>query len=130
MWWYMENKAYFTAKAPEPVGPYSQAIEAGGFLFLSGQVPLMKSGEMLDDSAAAQTQKVMSHIQAVLKSAGLNCEHIVKVTVFLTNLDDFAAVNKIYAAFFKDVPPARSCVEVSALPKGAKVEIEAIAKFP
>lgn len=123
-------KAYCTPEAPQPVGPYSQAIAAGGFLFLSGQVPLMKNGELLDDSVAAQTQKVMSHIQAVLKSADLNFDHIVKATLFLTDINDFSAVNKIYAAFFKNTPPARSCVEVSALPKGAKIEIEAIAKFP
>ena len=117
-----------TDKAPAPVGPYSQAISVGNLLFCSGQIPLdASSGEILKGSAAEQTVKVMENIRAVLEEAGIGFDQVIKCGIFLTNMDDFAEVNEVYARYFGQKPPARSCVEVSRLPKGVDVEIEVIA---
>jgi 2-iminobutanoate/2-iminopropanoate deaminase len=117
--------------APPALGPYSQAIGAGPFLFCSGQVPLVAAtGELVSRDVAEQTKQALLNLGAVLKSAGLSYANIVKTTVFLTDLSRFADMNAVYATFFPDNPPARSTVEVSGLPKGAKVEIEAIAVKP
>jgi 2-iminobutanoate/2-iminopropanoate deaminase len=117
--------------APPALGPYSQAIGAGSFLFCSGQVPLVAAtGELISRDVAEQTKQALLNLGAVLKSAGLSYANIVKTTVFLTDLSRFADMNAVYATFFPDNPPARSTVEVSGLPKGAKVEIEAIAVKP
>ncbi len=117
-----------TRKAPEPVGPYSQALAVGDFLFCSGQIPLdAETGELIQGSIEEQTKKVMENIQAVLEAAGLSFNHIVKCGIFLTNMDEFAQVNSVYSRYFSNEPPARSCVEVSRLPKGVDVEIEVIA---
>ena len=117
-----------TSEAPAAIGPYSQAVRSGNFLFCSGQIPLdPKSGQIVSGDIATQTRRVLDNIGAVLKAEGLAFENIVKTTIFLTNLDDFQTVNEIYGSYFKQEPPARSTVQVSALPKGAKVEIEVIA---
>lgn len=117
-----------TPYAPAAIGPYSQAVEAGGLLFISGQIPLNPdTGELVTGSIEAATEQVLNNIGAVLVAAHLGYEDVVKVTVYLTDLNNFGVVNDVYAKVFKDKPPARACVEVSALPKGAMVEIEAIA---
>jgi 2-iminobutanoate/2-iminopropanoate deaminase len=117
--------------APPALGPYSQAIGAGPFLFCSGQVPLQAAtGELVGQDVAEQTKQALLNLGAVLKSAGLSYANIVKTTVFLTDLSQFTEMNSVYATFFQDTPPAPSTIEVSALPKGARVEIEAIALKP
>ena len=117
-----------TLKAPQAIGPYSQAIEANGFLFASGQIPLVAAtGEVFQGTIEEQTHLVLDNMEAILLAKGLNYDSIVKTTVFLTDLGDFAAVNSVYATYFKNAAPARSCVQVAALPKGVKIEIEFIA---
>ena len=117
-----------TEKAPQAIGPYSQAIRAGGFLFCSGQIPLDPvTGEMRGADIREQTEQVMENIAAVLAAAGLTFGDVVKSTIFLTDLTDFATVNEVYGGRFPAEPPARSTVEVKGLPRGAKVEIEVIA---
>jgi 2-iminobutanoate/2-iminopropanoate deaminase len=129
----MQRSIVSTPDAPKAIGPYSQAVRTGQLVFLSGQIPLdPKSGEMVGGSdVEAQTRQVMSNLNAVLSAAGARFEHVVKTTIFLTDLNDFARVNQIYGASFEGVsPPARATVQVAALPRGAKVEIEAIAVVP
>jgi 2-iminobutanoate/2-iminopropanoate deaminase len=117
-----------TSEAPGAIGPYSQAVRTGRFLFCSGQIPLdPKSGQIVAGDIAAQTRRVLDNIAAILKAEGLGFDHVVKTTIFLTNLGDFQTVNEIYGSYFKQDPPARSTVQVAALPKGANVEIEVIA---
>jgi 2-iminobutanoate/2-iminopropanoate deaminase len=117
-----------TSEAPAAIGPYSQAVRSGNFLFCSGQIPLdPKSGQIVPGDIAAQTRRVLDNVGAVLKAEGLTFENVVKTTIFLTDLGDFQTVNETYGSYFKRQPPARSTVQVSALPKGAKVEIEVIA---
>jgi 2-iminobutanoate/2-iminopropanoate deaminase len=117
-----------TSEAPAAIGPYSQAVRSGNFLFCSGQIPLdPKSGQIVSGDIATQTRRVLDNIGAVLKAEGLTFENIVKTTIFLTDLGDFQTVNEIYGSYLKQQPPARSTVQVSALPKGAKIEIEVIA---
>ncbi|MGQ9531898.1 MAG: RidA family protein [Desulfotomaculales bacterium] len=124
----MTRKIVQTDEAPAPVGPYSQAVRAGDWLFLSGQVPLdPATGELVGEDAAAQAARVLENIGAILRAADMDYADVVKTTIFLTDLRDFAAVNEVYARYFSERPPARSTVQVSALPKGARVEIEAIA---
>lgn len=118
-----------SSRAPAAIGPYSQAIRAGGFLFCSGQIPLdPDTGAMVGDDAAAQTRQVMANLAAVLDAAGATLESVVRCTIFLADMEDFGAVNTIYAMSFPADPPARETVGVAALPKGALVEISAIAK--
>jgi 2-iminobutanoate/2-iminopropanoate deaminase len=122
------KKIISTSEAPAAIGPYSQAVRSGNFLFCSGQIPLdPTSGQIVSGDIATQTRRVLDNIRAVLKAEGLTFENIVKTTIFLTDLGDFQTVNEIYGSYFKQQPPARSTVQVSALPKGAKVEIEVIA---
>ncbi|PYK37392.1 MAG: reactive intermediate/imine deaminase [Verrucomicrobia bacterium] len=122
------KKIISTSEAPAAIGPYSQAIRSGNFLFCSGQIPLdPKSGQIVSGDIAAQTRRVLDNIGAVLKAEGLTFESIVKTTIFLTDLADFQTANETYGSYFKQQFPARSTVQVSALPKGAKVEIEVIA---
>jgi 2-iminobutanoate/2-iminopropanoate deaminase len=117
-----------SADAPAAIGPYSQAIEAGQLLFCSGQLPTVpKTGDLVGEDVSDQARQVLENMGAVLKAGGSSYAHVVKTTVFLTNLNDFGAMNKVYAEFFPEASPARSTVQVAALPKGAKVEIEAIA---
>ena len=117
-----------TKNAPSPVGPYSQAVESQGFLFCSGQISIdPASNQVILGPVAEQAEVVMKNIQAVLKEAGLGFENVVKTTIFLTNMNDFAAVNEVYGRYFKTQPPARSTIAVAGLPKGVQVEIEVIA---
>lgn len=122
----MEKKIITSEKLPV-VGPYSVAVEAGGFLFISGQLPIdPTTNEVLMEIGAA-TRQVLKNLQTLLGECGLSLRHVVKTTLFIKNMQDFAAVNEIYAGFFPLDPPARSTVEVAALPKGAPLEIEAVA---
>jgi len=122
------KKIISTKEAPAAIGPYSQAVRSGGFLFCSGQIPLdPKSGEIVPGDIAAQTRRALDNIAAVLRAEGLAFDDVVKTTIFLTNLSDFQLVNEIYGSYFKQNAPARSTVEVSALPRGVNVEIEVIA---
>jgi 2-iminobutanoate/2-iminopropanoate deaminase len=117
-----------TEKAPKAIGPYSQAVKAGGFLFLSGQIPLdPETGELVAGDIRVQTARVMENIGAVLAEAGRGFDSIVKTTIFLTDLANFAAVNEVYGSRFAADSPARSTVEVKGLPRGALVEIEVVA---
>ena len=120
-----------TAEAPTAVGPYSQAIAAGSFVFCSGQIPLeATTGTLIDSDISGQTAQVLKNLAAVLRTQGLGMEHVVKTTVFMTDLASFGEMNAVYAKFFPSDPPARSTIQVAALPKGANVEIEAIALKP
>lgn len=122
------KKVIKTKNAPNPVGPYSQAIEFNNMLFCSGQIAIVPAtDEIITDDVEKQTRQILSNIDAVLLEAGYNWNNIVKTTIFLTNMSDFAKVNAIYAEKFKELPPARSTVQVSALPKNVTVEIEVIA---
>ena len=117
-----------TDRGPKPIGPYSQAIKANGFLYLAGQVALdPKTGEMTGSDIRQQTERVMENMKGVLEAAGSNLHHVVKTTVYLKDLNDFAAMNEVYARYFTLAPPARSTVEVSRLPKDALLEIDVIA---
>ena len=127
----MSRTIIATAEAPAAIGPYSQAVRAGDLVFLSGQIPLdPASGELVGgDDVAAQTERVMQNLEAVLGAAGARFADVVKSTIFLTDLGDFTVVNRVYGARFEGIePPARATVQVAALPRGAKVEIEMIAR--
>jgi len=119
-----------TAEAPAAIGPYAQAIEVDGWIFTSGQIPLSAAGDLLAGDIATQTRQVLANLQAVLEAAGASLQAVVKTTVFLTNLEDFKAMNEVYAAAFGSHTPARSTVQVAALPRGAAVEIEVVARQP
>ncbi len=124
------KKQVITDKAPKAIGPYSQAIIEGDTLYASGQIPLdPQTGEIVKGGIEAQTERVMKNVGAVLESAGLGFDDVVKTTVFLTDLKDFDAVNKIYGKYFNPPHPARSCVQVAALPKDAMIEAEVVAKL-
>ena len=122
----MSKKAIVTSNAPSAIGPYSQGISAKGFVFASGQLPLKQDGSLACEIKEA-TELCLKNLQAILESGGSALQNIVKTTVFLTDMADFPAMNETYAAFFGTEAPARSCVQVAALPKGALIEIEAIA---
>ncbi len=125
----MNKKSFQTDKAPRAIGPYSQAIESNGLLFLSGQIAIDPTTNQLiaSSSIVDQTKRVLQNIEALLKAKNISLSHVVKTTLFLKNMSDFPAVNEIYGTFFKETPPARSTVEVSRLPKDVLIEIEAIA---
>lgn len=126
----MARQIIQTEKAPKAVGPYSQGVRVGQLLFCSGQIALDPvSGQMVGDTVEKQTKQVMENVAGLLESVGLNLGAVIKSTIFITNMADFAKVNEIYASFLKQPYPARSTVEVSALPKGALVEVECIATF-
>ena len=116
-----------TDQAPAAVGPYSQAVEANGLLFCSGQIPLRPDGSMVDGDVSLQTTQCLDNLMAVLAARGLGPEQVVKVNVFLTDMGDFGAMNEVYARYFPTEPPARAAVAVVELPKGAAVELEAVA---
>jgi 2-iminobutanoate/2-iminopropanoate deaminase len=120
-----------SAGAPAAVGPYSQAVRSGGFLFTSGQIPLdPATGRLVEGSIEVQTRRVLENLRAVLEAGGVSFSDVVKTTIYLTNLADFATVNGIYASFFPSAPPARSTVQVAALPLGAAIEIDLVARAP
>ncbi len=116
-----------TDKAPAAIGPYSQAIKVGDMVFTSGQIALTPEGEFLDGSVEVQAKQVLKNLSEVLKEAGSSMDRVVKTTIFLADMDDFAAINEIYAQAFGDHKPARSTVAVKTLPKNALIEIEAVA---
>ena len=124
----MKREIICTDKAPAAIGPYSQGVKAGGFIFFSGQIPLdPETGQVVTGDIAVQTEQVMENLGAVLAAAGVGFGAVVKSTIFLTNLADFGVVNEIYGRRFPTAPPARSTVEVKGLPRGVSVEIEVIA---
>ncbi len=124
----MELKRIETDKAPEAIGPYSQAVSAGGFLYCSGQVPLVPgTAELVGGGIEAQTRQCLDNLRHVLGAADIDFNSVVKTTIYLTDLGDFSVVNDIYAGYCGEVAPARATVQVAALPKGAMVEIDAIA---
>jgi 2-iminobutanoate/2-iminopropanoate deaminase len=119
-----------TDRGPKPIGPYSQAIKSGGFLFASGQVALdPRSNEFSAGDIRQQTERVLENIKGILEAGGVNLHHVVKTTVFLKDMNDFAAMNEVYGKYFTLAPPARSTVQVARLPKDALVEIEVIASL-
>ncbi|MGD9642285.1 MAG: RidA family protein [Elusimicrobiales bacterium] len=122
------KKIISTKNAPAAIGPYSQAVEAGGLIFISGQLPIdPATGAMAPAEIKAQTEAVIKNLEGILKSEGLGLENILKTTVFMADLGQFAAMNEVYGRFFAANPPARATIEVKALPKAALVEIEAVA---
>ena len=124
----MEKKIIATTKAPAAIGPYSQAIKIDNFLYTSGQISLdAETMEMVTGSIEIETEKVLQNLEAILMEDGLNLNHVIKTTVYLSDLGDFSKMNQVYESFFSDNKPARACVQVAALPKGAKVEIDAVA---
>ncbi len=123
------RKVVGTDRAPAAIGPYSQAIDVGDFVFVSGQIPLdPANGQLAPAEIHAQTERVLLNLQAVLAAAGLGLDRVVKTTVYMVDLAEFGAMNETYAKFFPAAPPARATIQVAALPKGARVEIEAIAR--
>lgn len=124
----MSKSIIFSDKAPAPIGPYSQAVQAGNTLYISGQIPIIaETGQMITDDIAKETDQVMKNIWSILNTAGLDFSNVVKCSIFVTNMDDFSIVNAAYEKYFDNQPPARETVEVSALPKGVHVEISCIA---
>jgi 2-iminobutanoate/2-iminopropanoate deaminase len=127
----MKKRAVQTDRAPKAIGPYSQAIQAGNMIFLSGQIPLdPKTGEVVLGDIRKQTVRVLENLKGVLESQNLGMEDVVKTTIFLKNLDHFNQVNDVYSTYFSSSPPARSTVEVARLPRNVEIEIEAIALIP
>jgi 2-iminobutanoate/2-iminopropanoate deaminase len=125
----MEIWTVETEKAPAAIGPYSQAVTTDGYVFCSGQVALdPATGELIGESVADQTRQALENLSAVLTAAGSTLGHVVKTTIYLTNMDDFATVNDVYSKYFDQNPPARATVGVAALPKGALVEIDCVAR--
>ena len=123
----MPREALSAPDAPKAIGPYSPAIRAGNLLFLSGQIPLDAAGQLVAGDIDAQTEQVMRNIGALLKAAGAGFEHVVRTTVFLTDMNEFAAMNAVYGTFVVDPPPARATVQVARLPRDVRVEIDVIA---
>lgn len=124
----MDKKTVFSSDAPAPIGPYSQAVLAGGFLWCSGAIPLDAAGQLVGSDAASQTEQVMKNLEAVLKAGGADFTKVVRCGIFLSDLADFAAVNAVYGRFFPEgQAPARSTIEVGRLPRDVKVEIDAVA---
>lgn len=120
-------KVHVSTEAPPPIGPYSQAVEAGGFVFCSGQIALDATGQVLKGSVREQTELVLKNVEAVLRAAQLKMSDVVKSTIFLTDMADFPTVNEVYEAHFSGHKPARSTVAVAGLPRGVRVEIEVVA---
>ena len=117
-----------TERAPKAIGPYSQGIKAGGFLFISGQIPIdPATGEIVQGDTAAQADRVLHNIRNIIEDSGATLHDVVKTTIYLADMDDFAAVNEVYARYFDSEPPARATVQVARLPKDVRVEIEAVA---
>jgi 2-iminobutanoate/2-iminopropanoate deaminase len=124
----IQREIITTKNAPAPVGPYSQAVRVGNFIYTAGQVGISPAtGKLVEGGVEAQAQQVMQNLVSILEATGTSLTNVVKTTIFLTNLSDFAAVNKIYGGFFTAAPPARTTVQVTGLPLGALVEIEAVA---
>lgn len=124
----MSKTVIYSSEAPEPIGPYSQAIQVGNMLFVSGQVAIQRStGNLVSGDVQKETEQVMINLDAILKAAGMNFSNVVKCTIFLKDMNSFAQVNEVYGKYFTDMPPARETVEVARLPKDVNVEISCIA---
>lgn len=123
----MDKKVISTSNAPAAIGPYSQAIEVNGFVFASGQIPIIPATGELAQGIEAQTKQALTNVKAIMEAAGLTMANIIKTSVFIKDMNDFAKVNEIYATFFEGDYPARSCVEVARLPKDVLIEVEVIA---
>ena len=122
------SKIISTNEAPQAIGPYSQAVKSGGLLFLSGQIPLNQEGEMTEGDIEAKTRQVFKNIEAILAAENLNLSHIIKVNIYLTDINNFDAVNQVMSSLFSTPYPARALVQVSALPKASEVEVEVVAE--
>lgn len=120
---------YSTKKAPEAVGPYSQAVSSNGFLYTSGQIPMKTEGEIIEGEIEEQTHQVFKNLIATLDSASLKLNDVIKVNIFISNMDEFSRINSVYSEYFTDHKPARSCVEVARLPLDVKIELEVIARL-
>ena len=128
--WEKRREAVSTPAAPAAIGPYSQGIKAGGLLFVSGQIPIdPATGQMIDGDIAAQTHRVFQNLQAILEAGGATFDHVVRTTVYLADMNDFAAMNDVYATYFISPAPARATVQAARLPKDARVEIDVIASI-
>ena len=126
----MEKQIINTQYAPAPIGPYNQAVRTGNLLFVSGQIPLdTATGNIISSGIQDETQKVMENLEAILKEAGLSFGNVVKSTIFITDMAQFAQINEVYGRYFPEQAPARECVQVAGLPKGVNVEISVIAVF-
>lgn len=124
----VEKKVIATAQAPQAIGPYSQGVQARGWLFISGQIPIdPKTNKLTQGNISQQTERVLENIKSIIQSAGGNLEQITKTTVYLKDMNDFQAMNEVYARYFKEHPPARAAIEVNRLPKDVNIEIDAIA---
>jgi 2-iminobutanoate/2-iminopropanoate deaminase len=124
----MEKTIIHTDQAPQAIGPYSQAVKFGNLIFLSGQIPLdPQTGQLIEGEIVAQTEQVLINLHAVLQAAASNLDRVLKTTIYLIDMNDFVAVNEVYGRFFKQLPPARATVAVASLPRGARIEIDAIA---
>ncbi|HAI76964.1 MAG TPA: reactive intermediate/imine deaminase [Microscillaceae bacterium] len=123
----MAHTIIYSPQAPNPVGPYSQAVRAGNTVFVSGQVAFDAQGNWINESIEAETHQVMQNIRHILAAAGLSLAHVAKVSIFLKNMDDFQRVNAVYSTYFEQNPPARETVQVSRLPKDVNIEISCIA---
>ena len=124
------RKHVTSADAPKPIGPYSQGVVAGGFMFVSGQIPLdPRTNELVEGGIEAQTEQVLKNLMAVLKEAKMGPENVVKTTVFLSDLADFAKMNEVYARYLGKEPPARSTIQAAGLPRGVRVEIDVVAAY-
>lgn len=123
----MEREVIHTNNAPEAIGPYSQGIIVGDFVYTSGQIPINPATGVMETDIKLATKQSMENVKAILEAAGTSLENVVKTSIFLKDLNDFTAVNEVYGAYFTENPPARSCVQVAKLPKDAVIEIEAIA---
>jgi len=124
----MDKKIINTSNAPAPIGPYSQAVASNGMLYVSGQIPLdPSSGELVSTGIKNETHRVMKSLRAILEEAGASFDHVVKCSIFVADMNDFAAINEVYGSYFGENPPARETVEVSTLPKNVNVEISCIA---
>ncbi len=135
MWYFtgvtMSKEVVYTCKAPKPIGPYSQAIKVDKFLFISGQIPIdPETGKLIEGDFKAKVRRVLENIKAIVEAAGGSLKNIVKVTVYLRDIGKFEEFNSVYSEYFREEPPARAVVEVSNLPKGVDIEIEAIAYIP
>lgn len=124
----MSKKVIVTDKAPAAIGPYSQAIEADGFVFASGQIPIDPATGNIPEGIEAQAKQALTNVSNLMKAAGLSMDNVIKTSVFIKDMNDFAKVNEVYATFFSGDYPARSCVEVARLPKDVLIEVEVIAK--
>jgi 2-iminobutanoate/2-iminopropanoate deaminase len=124
------RQAVSTPSAPKAIGPYSQAIRAGSLLFLSGQIPFdPETGDLVSGDIAEQTHRVLKNLGAILQAAGASFEHVVRTTVYLADMDDFAAMNSVYATYFPTPAPARATIQAARLPKDARIEIDVIASL-